>query len=384
MATTPPSQFAALLRRSKFSSFDPHIGQVYTAHDGHAARGYFGLKRPLALRRRNAHITVRDIDSREQQTVWHSAEQQNRWIKMWDETGATPTSHKSQGPWLTRLGWMGEFEFTMDSDLVEKPKNMESGEEDETDSNLATKMTLATRNLESMSDREFDWYLKRVRTLRPAFREYLDKHNPKDKAESTLIMRSLFASNNDFQDFLAHHEYQEYHAPRPRHIEQRPHRYAGLSYARLTHLQKQLIVKPHIGRVLDEASEKNDYLVVTAGMTARLPSGDRGTDTSSVTDFRIMLVRLDSVPTTVGVVPEGLEGAKLSVTVKVDSNETRQEMDNPYPPGSKEYITHVGAIAHPLGMTAHVPLTKHDFEAPRTQTAAAKGLLSALTIMRVD
>ena len=35
-AVVRPSPFGALLRRSKFASYDPKIGQVYTSHGGHA------------------------------------------------------------------------------------------------------------------------------------------------------------------------------------------------------------------------------------------------------------------------------------------------------------------------------------------------------------
>ena len=118
MATSAPSQFAALLRRSKFASYDPHIGQVYTAFDGHAARGNFGLKRPLALRRRNAHITVQAVDSHEQQTVWKSAEQANRWIRMWDEVGVKPKVGQ-QTKWEQKLGALGaEVSLLTDSEFT--------------------------------------------------------------------------------------------------------------------------------------------------------------------------------------------------------------------------------------------------------------------------
>src|ERR1700722_3029272 len=81
----PPSAFAVLLRQSKFASFDPAIAQVYQTHGGDAFRGNWGLKRPLALRRRTAMITVSSVDSRYQQTEWESGEGKARLVKKLEE-----------------------------------------------------------------------------------------------------------------------------------------------------------------------------------------------------------------------------------------------------------------------------------------------------------
>lgn len=393
MATPPPSQFAALLRRSKFASFDPQIGQVYTTFDGHAARGNFGLKRPLAIRRRNAHITVQAIDSREQQTVWRSAEQQNRWIRMWDETGATPTEIKANGVWSMRLGRLGEIEFAVDSDLVPREEGTKKTDPDAdadvdadqaripVDTAAKPRMSQATRNVEAMSDKEFNWYLKRLRELRPAFREYLDKHGKKvySDEEQSLLNRSLHAAGDDFKEFLAHKAYVDYHAPRPRHIEQLPHRFAGLSYARSTPLQTQLIVKPHVGRILSKQND-NTSVVATAGMTAKLTIGDRGVDTAPATTFRFNHVRLDAAPATVGVTPEGLEGVKMVTTVRIDSDVTRDLRANPHPPGSKEYVAHIDPIHRTSGMTT-TPTTEPKMGQVNPRKTAAK-LLDTLSNIR--
>ncbi|KAI0373063.1 hypothetical protein BV20DRAFT_963561 [Pilatotrama ljubarskyi] len=371
MASPPPSQLAALLRRSKFASFDPTIGQVYTSFDGHAARGNFGLKRPLALRRRNAHITVQAVDSREQQTVWRSAEPQNRWIRMWDETGVSPTSNARSGSWTARLGPLGEIQFYVDSDLVPRADEANSATEGTTKSSGASSpdelkrppMSEATRNIDAMSDSEFDWYLRRLRQSRPAFRQFLEKHGraPSSKEETSLLARSLGASGNDSQDFLAHQAYKEYHAPRPRVIEQRPHRYAGLSYTRATPLQTRLMTKPHIGRILSE--EDKTVVVATAGMTTRLNLGHLPSHRPRVTTYRFNEVTLYAAPVTVGVYPEGLEGVEMRTDVVVDSEEAREAKENPYPPGSKEYVAHVAPIS-PAMSVARPIRSKGTFNKP--------------------
>ncbi|EIM89761.1 uncharacterized protein STEHIDRAFT_137435 [Stereum hirsutum FP-91666 SS1] len=87
-APTAPSPFASLLRRSRFTSHDPLISQIYTTHGGHASRGDWGLKRPLALRKDGKYITLQSTDSRHQVTEWQGARQPWHWIRRWEELGA--------------------------------------------------------------------------------------------------------------------------------------------------------------------------------------------------------------------------------------------------------------------------------------------------------
>ncbi|KAI0672809.1 mitochondrial ribosomal protein subunit-domain-containing protein [Trametes maxima] len=394
MATPPPSQFAALLRRSKFASFDPNIGQVYTAFDGHAARGNFGLKRPLALRRRNAHITVQAIDSREQQTVWKSAEPQNRWIRMWDETGVTPTSISDRGAWAARLGALGEIQFSVDSELVPQAERKARGAKAERDEDEGSsvdepqqpRMSQATRNLDAMSDKEFDWYLRRVRELRPAFREYLEKHGRKAASDEdkSLLGRSLHATGNEFKDFLAHKAFLDYHTPRPRNIEQQPHRYAGLSYTRSSPLQTQLNTKPHIGRVIGGQTSDKSVVVATAGVTSTLKLGERSTQTPPIDTFRFNEVELRTAPVTVGVNPQGLEGVRLTTDIRIDSEETRARKNNPYPPGSKEYVAYVGAVSRAVGMTTPVTGARVSLTTKGKDAKVSKMLLTSLVNIYKD
>ena len=118
--TVPPSQFAALLRRSKFASYDPRISQVYTSHGGHAHRGDWGLKRPLAIRKREAFITIKAVDSHVQQTEWYGAEQKVRWVRSIQELGPVPIVNY-QGTWLSTIGTRHEF-------LYDSEFNRQSGD----------------------------------------------------------------------------------------------------------------------------------------------------------------------------------------------------------------------------------------------------------------
>ena len=369
MATPAPSQFAALLRRSKFASFDPHIGQVYTSFDGHAARGNFGLKRPLAVRRRNTHITVQAVDSREQQTMWRSGEQQNRWIRMWDELGWKPKV--SQGRWGDRIGtqaievnWLVDSEFAPQPGLAArdaeeaKPAGDEAVElEPANGEEEVSKRSWAIPNIEGMTDGEFARYLVKLRKLRPAFQEYLEKkYKNSDWAGSTTLENSFF-DDNDFLDFLENVAYKEYHSARPRYIEQQPHRFAGLSYSHTPPLQNLLTTKPQRGRVINESYD-DGALVASAGMTSVLSKGGRSTEAKQITTFRLTSAALARVPQTVGRHPQGMEGALVVTDVIEDSDATLYRTDNPHRPGSRQYVGKTKVFV-PTGMTA-VPKRRAD------------------------
>ncbi|KAI1788411.1 mitochondrial ribosomal protein subunit-domain-containing protein [Ganoderma leucocontextum] len=396
MATPPPSQFAALLRRSKFASFDPHIGQVYTTFDGHAARGNFGLKRPLALRRRNAFITVRAVDSREQQTVWKSAEPQGRWIRMWDEVGVRPKLERD-GVWHEKLGaldaevhFLTDSEFTRTEEPVPAPKatdkSMELAEEEE--GMWQPKRSNAVPNLDAMSETEFERYLVRLRSLRPAFRKFLQgKYKTSHLEAGSLFQRSL-RGGDDFREFLESHAYEEYHKPRPRFIEQQPHRYAGLSYTHTPDVQTLNTVKPHIGRILGDPVSDRDkhYVAASAGMTSRLSTGAKGEEIQQVTTIRFTAAGLSAAPEVVGARPDGLEGVHVGTRVRVDSPAVayKRQDGNPHPPGTREYVGSVETkyVDHVVSMTTPAkPQPRVQFTPSDDQKVTAKNLLSALQSM---
>ncbi|TFK90293.1 hypothetical protein K466DRAFT_583884 [Polyporus arcularius HHB13444] len=396
-AIPPPSRFAALLRRSKFASYDPSIGQVYTTFDGHAARGNFGLKRPLALRRRNAHIIVQAVDSREQQTVWRSAESENRWIRMWDEVGVTPRIGTTT-PWAERLGSVGlEVDFPVDSEFASKEAQgasravakdaADEGQEGAISSGEAEEVvgkSHALPNFEAMSEKEFERYLAYLRTLRPAFLEFVAQKR-KVSLESQSLFRLATNAGDDFKEFLAAHAYKEYHQARPRYIEQQPHRFAGLSYTHASPIQTLYTTKPHVGRVLSDVFQDRDvhWVAETAGMVSKLAKGHRGDDKAKVTTFRLNpSARLRTVPQTVGRRPEGMEAVALKVDVRVaDTPGVAHMRTNPHVPGSREYVgQHIPLI--PDGMTTPAAPVYPKHESFTSRNTAASNLLKAMSGFR--
>lgn len=393
MATPPPSQFAALLRRSKFASFDPQITQVYTAYDGYAARGNFGLKRPLALRRRNAHITVQAVDSREQQTVWRSAEQENRFIRMADEVGVTPKL-KLASSWGWRVGSVGlEASFAVDSEFAPAPdatkKTVEpNAEGEENAEDVGKKSTVLGRpqsenlpNPEAMSIREYEKYLERMRQLRPAFRKFLI-----EKYGSTGAFELSVRANEDYREFLKMHAYQQYHAPRPRVIEQQPHRFAGLTYTAPSYLQTTFTTKPQVGRRVGSTQTRQAGDVVAfAGVAATMSKGQRGDDDSEVTTYRFNEIHLRRPPATVGSHPSGLESAYMVAHVRVDSDKTTEghRRANEHVPGTKEYVAHVQSIPIPVHRDILKPVSAIEIRTrpSATRTDFAQKMVASLISM---
>ncbi|TBU35574.1 mitochondrial ribosomal protein subunit-domain-containing protein [Dichomitus squalens] len=389
MATPPPSQFAALLRRSKFASYDPHIGQVYTAFDGHAARGNFGLKRPLALRRRNAHITVQAVDSREQQTVWRSAEQENRWIRMWDEVGVRPKL-ENLTKWEQKVGTLGaEVSFLADSEFVHQ-ETVETQKEDGLYEELAeeeeeelVKKSYAVPNLDAMSEKEFEQYLEHLRSLRPAFHNFLRKKYKNHPISSKTLFQHSLRGGDDFREFLESHAYQEYHKKHPRYIEQQPHRYAGLSYSHAPDVQTFNTTKPHVGRILGDPGTDRQaqfYAVASAGMTSRLTVGSKGEEGNQIITLRFTGATLDSTPEVVGARPEGLEGASLRTSVRIDGPIVPYKSGtNPHPPGTREYVAYLEKKQrdHSVSMTSQPRPKQVDFT-PQDHNIPAQRLLNVL------
>ena len=380
MAVPPPSPFAALLRRSKFASFDPKIGQVYTSYDGYAARGNFGLKRPLAIRRRNAFVVVKSVDSREMQTEWHTGEKQNRWIRMWDELGIKP--QLTHGHWSNKLGAFGsEFSWVVDSEFTTATGTpSKKAEEDAIKEARRSQLTI---NFEAMSNTEFERFLAKLRKLRPAFHKFLaEKSSRSDWADASMFEHSHIAGE-EFVRFLESVAYQEYHSARPRFIEPHPHRFAGLNYTHASSLQTLLTTKPHIGRVLGDG-RAGPAQAASAGMVHTLPKGHRGNDQKTVTSFRVTAASLFQAPNTVGEKPEGLVRTWVPTSVMEDREGLSYRKENPHAPGSREYVgfrkAFVPTTSH--GMMARAPVVTRveEFDTPSGRMAG-KALLTSLNTL---
>jgi len=335
VALTPsPSPFATLLRRSKFATFDPSIAQVFTVHDGDAHRGNWGFKRPLAIRRRGAAITVKSVDTRAQQTEWNSGENQAKFMKIYEELNVEPV----------------RFDEGEQYETVFAP-----GETPQQAAGFETKRF--TQNPIGMKPKEFRRYLEQMRAKRPEFIAYLRE---KGKTDPRIRNKSLFElaqqPDTDYHArFLADQTTAAHNNMESRVIDRRTHKSGGLIYSRPSALQTYLTTKPQPGRVLMDSirrtrSQLETYIIGFARMTPSLVKrnvvGDlnkmKWRDSSDpdrgVAQFRMMNPYLKARPVVVGK-RQGLKGLKLITQVQnIVPAEQDNARSNPYIPGSAAYV----------------------------------------------
>ena len=406
---TSPSPFATVLRRSKFASYDPKIGQIYTTFGGDSHRGNYGLKRPLALRTRQPFITVAAVDSLQQQTEWSHAEKEARWIRKAAEVSRTPEVVHGGDLWK-KLGPDAVFQWRVDSDFA-------LGAEGSDAALGAKKNRKNIHNIDAMTPKQFRKYLENLRALRPAFREFLAAEraktveteptiltNPppgrnKVQARSSNLLEQSIHPTNFHKGFLSKHMAERIDNPKSLIVEQDVHPNGALSYTHLTDLEHYFWRKPLPGRAVG----KGRSLVVSfAGSNTRLPLNksegiqptdwkslvERGVDTGrGISKFRVSQVEVSAPPRVVGHKPEGIEDMDVKTYVS-----SHGQLDivraNPHLPWTREYVSQVSDA--PItgtrpGMTNPPPVKqKSDYEleqASKGQATATQHLLDSLYVM---
>ncbi|KAH9005042.1 mitochondrial ribosomal protein subunit-domain-containing protein [Lactarius hatsudake] len=349
-----PSPFAALLRRSKFASYDPSIGQVYTTHDGNAHRGNWGFKRPLALRKRDKFISVQAVDSPEQQTEWASRD-------AWEEVATEP--HVRDQPELAREGENGN--------IVDPAIQRQADEE------LGKRQWVASGPLvSSMNPRQFARYLDKLRQERPEFLSFLSEEvQNQAKTGSQHIVAATVRKR-----FLQRQSHTIYEAPDSRVIEQRPHRNGGLSYARTSQLTHFFTTSEEPGRFVEMETldaARPSLRASFAGMAAKLKTSASHHNIGS--KFRIVESVLKRAPNVVSVQPQGLDGAIIGTTVEDVAN-LDMIRANPFPPGTRAYIAHAQKVVPWKGKRS-MTMAK---AAPQLETVPESGKVSKelLTTLR--
>ncbi|KAI0311805.1 mitochondrial ribosomal protein subunit-domain-containing protein, partial [Amylostereum chailletii] len=359
----PSSPFAFLLRRSKFASYDPTVGQVYTAHGGDAHRGNYGLKRPITLNKRKQYITVQAVDSREQQTEWHRAESEARWMQRWDEIGTMPTT-RSSSAWDRKLGGGARTKWVLDSEFGKGPvaetaaategEVQAAEEETVVPASMQSFYATVVPNIERMHPKEFERYLEHLREQRPAFLAFLEKeadrererrestdtkdlykttvaHDPSDVA-TTLAggpLRRRFLSETAHRKRYGHAESQD--------LEPQPHRVAGATYSHESPLTQYFLTKAKVGRYLNMEWQPAVTRASFAGMAAyfdakasRMPDDKR-----EAIPLRVTEAKLSTPPTPHG----GLQSTELALTV-MDPTAYDLLRANPHRPGTPKYVAH--------------------------------------------
>ena len=382
-----PSPFASLLRRSKFASYDPTIGQVYTTHDGNAHRGNWGFKRPLALRKRDKYVSVEAVDSPEQQTEWSPRESEARFIKRWEEVATEPN---------VRDAWERHYMNSRPVHQAELAKEDRNGnivnpavQRRRLDEDSNQRQYVAPGPLvSSMTPRAFARHLDKLRRKRPEFLEFLSQE-AKRTTQSKSVSRQLVAPSAYEESalgsaeivrrrFLQKQSQAIYETPDSRAIEQRPHRNGGLSYAHTSHLTHFFTTGEQPGRSLDlQGSDRRGKLHASfAGMAANIKPPIYHSEAGS--KLRIVETVLKRAPAVVSAPPRGLDDAVIDTTV-VDVSNLQMTRANPFPPGSRAYIVHAQMVAPSKGkrgLTA--PRSKAQREVDSETREVSDGLLSTL------
>jgi len=309
----PGSAFPELLRRSRFASFDPTIRQSYGTPPSHLHRGNWGLKRPIAQRKRNAFISLINFEEHEHYIEWSNAESQVRLIDKIEELNVAPKL-VPQVPWFVGLGpaastpWSmmdsefcpgesGKYMSNPDSAMPSPPKSLPAFTTDLPGLGLRGKGEYGMKqspkpskaddgylhpNLHAMSPKVFNRYLKQLRSLRPQFQKFL-----KENGVSTSIRETGVPPGNLHIRFLGQHFDKQFHVQTPNQtqpIRQQPHRLGGLMYASPTYLESYFSANVQPGIVLETGSQQNysspeeadSFLISTAGFIGKLEKKKAG------------------------------------------------------------------------------------------------------------
>ncbi|KAI6127669.1 mitochondrial ribosomal protein subunit-domain-containing protein [Pisolithus croceorrhizus] len=294
---TRVSPFGQLLKQSKFSSFDSRIAQVYTTHGGDAHRGDWGFKRPLSIRRRGAFITVKNVDTPEYQTEWSSAEPQVLWMKNWDELQITPQ-------------WSRQVPSEEPRDHVQESDHLPNQQDP------SAWRPPCVPNLDAMSREEFRKYLARIQAHRNRFY----KETQAIRAKKGVSGLSFYQLSNSYA--LGWDElYAQYLSKR-----RRADPAQSGNRAPPTPTQGQVG-----GRVRWEGQEEAILRGVFCWNGRHRPEASRR---PRAADERCP----HRLPNVVGRVRQGLKATKMDMELKVSDGQSHVR-SNPYPPGSRQYIT---------------------------------------------
>ncbi|KAF9789698.1 mitochondrial ribosomal protein subunit-domain-containing protein, partial [Thelephora terrestris] len=341
-----PSPFATLLRRSKFASYDPKIGQVYTTFGGDAHRGNYGVKRPLALRTREPFITIASVDSLQQQTEWSHAEREARWIRKVAEVSSSPEVADGSDLWK-KLGPNAKSQWKVNSDFAlgtaDPASEVEKASQDHIQAGIP--------NIDAMSPKQFQRYLESLRALRPAFHKFVEAERARtSKVQSSNLLEQSRYPTEIHKIFLSNHSAQRVNDPDSKILEQDAHPNGALTYTHLTKLEHYFWRQPLPGRVV---GKMKTLTASFAGFNTRLPPSqseglqpidwrslvERGVDTGKgISKFRVSLMEVSTPPRVVGHKPDGISNMDVRMHV---SSHGRLDMvrANPHLPWTRDYVS---------------------------------------------
>lgn len=189
------SSYSSLIRRSKLSTFNPAIEQVYSSHTGHLARSSFGLKRPLPSSevKISPFIRLHSLDNGQKRTSFRKATKEYLLLKKWGEVGVgirrgDGKKWGTKGQEVVRSVGVGgkrsseaplaEDRFYDWKGYVEGPTASSSRTVDVT--TIAESLT--TPNIFALSESDFEKFLDSLAGRREEFIEFLKVELTKDRS----------------------------------------------------------------------------------------------------------------------------------------------------------------------------------------------------------
>ncbi|KAG7561943.1 hypothetical protein FFLO_02583 [Filobasidium floriforme] len=353
------SNFAALLRKSKFASHDPLITRIYTAPTASRSKGDWGLKYTLpastATRPQSRYIRLRSLDAGQGLGCdYVSGEKEARLMETWgdgrygwnrEDSDASKSDSSSlykqtrrQVGGRNQSGYATSRSDSVDLDPWFEPKN--------TGDNASEEVKLYLSDVEGMSEEHFEKHLSKIRASRERFAQTLTERGDKPLFEYRQTGGALV--EEAAPSFLANDARSEHaRVTSPDSIAPRPHKTSGMAYSEGSHADSQLHPLMSLpGRVLNgvnrsqlhqeaawQRSKKalstafvgqsripyeddiTDMKVVgLAGLTAKMPRArseglssmdPTGTDpeTKSTSTFRVTSARIEAPPSVVASMP---------------------------------------------------------------------------------
>ncbi|KAF7311450.1 hypothetical protein MKEN_01047300 [Mycena kentingensis (nom. inval.)] len=251
-------------------------------------------------------------------------------------------------------------------------------------------------NVQAMSAAEFKRYLAQLRRLRPAFQAYMRAKEEKEKEKTDAILKEnpkaipyrqylgkqlvelAQPHATDHRMFLAEHSQAEYSAQTAKKIQPHPHRHAALTYTHPSMLDTLFRTTPKPGIIVNEHYagmpedwEQEAHVASFAGIGALLPESEMGDRApfmdeyegarrdlwpNAVTPLRptarngLMLQRVPKVVSDGDAddAQSGLSGVLVGLQVTTHAGPRDLSKPNPYPPGSREYMSYVEKVQEKL------------------------------------
>ncbi|WVR08457.1 hypothetical protein IAU60_005512 [Kwoniella sp. DSM 27419] len=224
------SPFPQLLRRANLATYDPLITRIYTSTPSSKSQhSDWGLKFPVNAPKGPRYIKFSSLDAGPGVNCdWKSAEREARFVQAWGNGRVRWHKPDDPRPFLVKIRKVDSIyrnDGFGESDLVE---DGEEGSE------------VWMRDVESMSEDEFERYLERIRSERSKFLEDRLQNVPESTRQTlalpednTLVHlatagKTTGGATANFQASLTASDLLD---PSSNKIHSRPHRVHGLSYS---------------------------------------------------------------------------------------------------------------------------------------------------------